>query len=130
MDQCKEYASTEDMLDDMQLARDAGPGKAQLALSILRRDYPKLKKSGLQRELDSRPLASSVGWGLQAREGGKPKGVQTDPENPKFDVNGPRHFVWRHCITGEVITKGDELARHREQHGCDPSRFKASSRVD
>jgi hypothetical protein len=122
LEQGKHFETRDELLADMQLARDASVEKSRLALVILKRDYPSAKKL-----LRSRfALAKALGWGHQAPEGGKPKKkVGTDEllhvEDPEFDVNGPRHFMYRDA-DGDVVTKGDRLEAYRIEHYRDPAR--------
>ena len=88
----KTYPNDDAMLDDLELARNAGPAKTLLALAIVKRDYNSFIKGGLGRPRFH--LASSVGLGSQGREGGKVKkdAEGFDPNDIRFDVNGPRHL--------------------------------------
>ena len=102
-------------LDDLELARNAGPAKSLTAMAVLERDYSGYMEGGLKRERF--PTASSVGWGKQAREGGKVKknAEGLSPQDPEWDVNGPRHFVFENA-RGELIDKAEGLAAYRREH--------------
>jgi hypothetical protein len=130
VEQEKVYASKEDMLNDMELAYDAGPGKTHLALSIMKGHSPGYKKAGLLRERFH--LSFSLGWGGQGREGGSQKGKEkVDPEDPKFDVNGPLHFFFEDHATKEPLEKctPNGLASYREEPGRDGRREKLARKL-
>ena len=73
-------------------------------------------EGGLKRERF--PTASSVGWGKQAREGGKVKknAEGLSPQDPEWDVNGPRHFVFENA-RGELIDNDGQCAQPRQGYG-------------
>ena len=126
LSQQRPYASMEELLADVDLARAAGPGKSHTALFILKRDYSLMKSAKLMRERFH--LAKSVGWGHQGREGGSKKGKVTDVDDPEFDVVGPRHFYFADQ-DGTVVDKEAALKEFRSTYECDPARRKLARRL-